>query len=220
MRVGLPHRKRGAHGPVIGSNVGKNRAVDDADLGPDEDVVDLAVRHARGPRPASHRAPPAAHERSHTRTPEVAVTGNDRGTTRRGGRTRDPPQLHRRTVGKSRGQVEPHEVDGGPFDVELEMERAPFGCVGSPGTRPTATRAISRAGSLVMIESPMTPCPVRSRRTCGHGCRVARPNCMANSLAPRSAAASSTAAGPSSGHHDSCTTITSVSNPRSTEARS
>ena len=70
-----------------------------------------------------------------------------------------------------------------------------------------------------MIAMPDLPGAGPVRGMCGHGSSVARPNGSANTFAPMLGGPVDRG-GPPSGLHDSCTTMTSASKPRSTSSRS
>src|SRR5262249_15148891 len=93
---------------------------------------------------------------------------------------------------------------------------------GSPGTSPTGMTSTIFAGTRLMTARPKRPQLRRERAEvkCGHGSTLPRPNEAQCTDAPRSAATTSTAPGPSSGHHPSCTTRTSASKPRRAPATS
>src|SRR5581483_6622248 len=78
--VGASPADRRAHRTVIRPEVGKHLGGAHVHPRAHEDMIDLAMWMSSRPGAAAHRTLPAAHERAHAESPEVAVAGNDRRT--------------------------------------------------------------------------------------------------------------------------------------------
>src|SRR5688572_17517656 len=121
----LADAEASAHRPVVGADGPEDLAVLDVDGAAHEHVVDLTVWPRGGPGAPDDGAPESRQEPLHARTPEVAITGDDRRPFGRRERVREAAKLHRGPVRQARREVDADEVDGTAADVELDVQRAP-----------------------------------------------------------------------------------------------
>ena len=123
-------------------------------------------------------------------------------------------QLRGRAVGQARREVDADEVDAVPSTSSSTCSAAAFG-VGSARPVPDRQRPTHVGRERLRIARPTVPARAVARRRAARD-RDVPVRTGARRLGAELGRRRVDRRGPSSGHHDSCTTITSASKPRST----